>query len=214
MQLVDRNPYSPTYGSFDRSYWHYRTMDFPCGMYQEFVLPLALVYAYDFPDNPYYRKERVKELALAGIDFARRSSHRDGSCDDYFPYERALGVAERHLELNPTDLSARLNRASNLMTLGRREEAFEQAQSVIESGSKDQRILYNTACFYSLAGEVEPALETLKRTVDAGYAAADWARNDSDLDNIRQDPRFQQLLEQMEANSRADSADGDSSGSS
>ena len=41
-QMVDKNRYSPTYGSFDRSYWHYRTMDFPCGMYQEFTLPLAL----------------------------------------------------------------------------------------------------------------------------------------------------------------------------
>jgi len=91
-QMVDRNRYSPTYGSFDRSYWHYRTMDFPCGMYQEFTLPLALAYAHPFPDNPYYGLERVRELALAGVDFARRSAHPDGTCDDYFPFERALGA--------------------------------------------------------------------------------------------------------------------------
>lgn len=92
IQMVDRNPYSPTYGSFDRSYWHYRTMDFPCGMYQEFCLPLALAYAHPFPDNPYHRVERIRELALAGVDYAMRSAHKDGSCDDYFPYERALGA--------------------------------------------------------------------------------------------------------------------------
>ena len=91
-QMVDRNPYSPTYGSFDRSYWHYRTMDFPCGMYQEFCLPLALAHTLPFPDNPYHGVARVRELALAGVDFARRSAHRDGTCDDYFPYERALGA--------------------------------------------------------------------------------------------------------------------------
>jgi hypothetical protein len=91
-QMVDRNRYSPTYGSFDRSYWHYRTMDFPCGMYQEFTLPLALAWKFPFPDNPWHGLERVRELALAGVDFARRSSHRDGTCDDYFPYERALGA--------------------------------------------------------------------------------------------------------------------------
>ncbi len=91
--LADRNRYSPTYGSFDRAYWHYRTMDFPCGMAQEFVLPLALVYRYPFADNPYFQRERMKEFALAGIDFARKSSHKDGSCDDYFPFERALGAA-------------------------------------------------------------------------------------------------------------------------
>jgi len=91
--LIDRNPYSATYGSFDRAYWHYRTMDFPCGMAQEFGLPLALVYQNEFPDNPYYQRERVKDLALAGVDFAARSAHPDGSCDDYFPYEQALGAA-------------------------------------------------------------------------------------------------------------------------
>ncbi len=91
--LVDRNPYSPTYGSFDRAFWHYRTMDFPCGMSQEFCLPLALAYRHPFPDNPYFGKERVRDLALAGVDFAARSAHPDGSCDDYFPFEQALGAA-------------------------------------------------------------------------------------------------------------------------
>lgn len=99
-QMIDRNPYSPTYGSFDRSYWHYRTMDFPCGMYQEFTLPLALAYANPFPDNPYHEVERVRELALAGVDYAMRSSHKDGSCDDYFPYERALGALVFSLHAN------------------------------------------------------------------------------------------------------------------
>jgi len=92
LTLIDRNQYSRTYGSFDRSFWHYRTMDFPCGMSQEFVLPLAMVYAGEFVDNPYYQKKRVAQLAEAGIDFACRSSHKDSSSDDYFPFERALGA--------------------------------------------------------------------------------------------------------------------------
>lgn len=90
--MADKNPFSRTYGCFDRSYWHYRTMDFPCGMNQEFVLPLALACKLDLPDNPYFCKQRLRELVEAGIDFARRSSHRNGSCDDYFPFERALGA--------------------------------------------------------------------------------------------------------------------------
>ncbi len=90
--MVDKNPYSPTYGCFDRSYWHYRTMDFPCGMNQEFVLPLALAYRMPLPHNRYRGRERLRELALAGVEFARRSSHPDGTTDDYFPFERALGA--------------------------------------------------------------------------------------------------------------------------
>ena len=38
LHLLDQNPYSPNYGCFDRAFWHYRTMDFPCGMSQEMVL--------------------------------------------------------------------------------------------------------------------------------------------------------------------------------
>ncbi|MFW6050960.1 MAG: hypothetical protein ACODAU_07290 [Myxococcota bacterium] len=90
--MVDKNPFSATYGCFDREYWHYRTVDFPCGMNQEMGLPLALAHAHPFPGNPYYRNPRLRELAVACIEFAQKASHPDGSCDDYFPYERALGA--------------------------------------------------------------------------------------------------------------------------
>lgn len=90
--MVDRNPYSRTYGCFDRSFWHYRTMDFPCGMNQEFLLPLALVYKYRLPHNRYHQNERLREIALAAVDYAIASSHKDGTTDDYFPFERAMGA--------------------------------------------------------------------------------------------------------------------------
>ncbi len=92
LAMVDRNPLSPTYGCFDRQYWHYRTADFPCGMNQEFGLPLALAHALELPDNRWQGERRLRELALAAVEFAGRSAHRDGSCDDYFPFERALGA--------------------------------------------------------------------------------------------------------------------------
>lgn len=90
--MVDHNPYSRTYGCFDRSFWHYRTMDFPCGMNQEFLLPIALVYKYALPHNRYHGRERLRELALAGVEFGRKSSYPDGTTDDYFPFERAMGA--------------------------------------------------------------------------------------------------------------------------
>ncbi len=93
LQLLDRDPWSPTFGCFDREYWHYRTLDFPCGMSQEFVYPLALVYALPFPGNRWHGQPRLKEWVEAGIRWARLSAHRDGSCDDYYPFERALGAA-------------------------------------------------------------------------------------------------------------------------
>lgn len=90
---LDRNPFRPTYGSFDRQYWHYRTAAFPSEMYQEAVYPLAWAYATDCPGNPWYGREIVRDWAIAALRYSARAAHRDGSCDDYYPYERALGAA-------------------------------------------------------------------------------------------------------------------------
>ncbi|HXG93436.1 MAG TPA: hypothetical protein VNN73_13900 [Blastocatellia bacterium] len=93
LTLLDRNPHSPTYGCFDRNFWHYRIIDFPSGMAQELALPLALAYKLDIPNNPFYQQAVIKDWVEAAILYAARSAHRDGSCDDYFPNERAGGAA-------------------------------------------------------------------------------------------------------------------------
>ncbi|ERN40566.1 hypothetical protein KR51_00031140 [Rubidibacter lacunae KORDI 51-2] len=93
LTLMDRNPHSPTYGCCDRAFWHYKILDFPSGMSQEFVWCLALAYATNCPDNPYYQQPACRDWVDAGILYAARSAHQDGSCDDYFPFERAGGAA-------------------------------------------------------------------------------------------------------------------------
>lgn len=93
LTLQDRNRLSPTYGCFDRNFWHYKIIDFPSGMAQEFVWPLALACTLDIPGNPYHRSETIREWVRAGILYAASSAHPDGSCDDYFPFEKAGGAA-------------------------------------------------------------------------------------------------------------------------
>jgi hypothetical protein len=93
LTLQDRNPHSPTYGCFDRNFWHLRVTDFPSGMAQEFVLPLALAYAHRFDGNPFHKHPTIREWIRAGIAYAERSAHGDGSTDDYYPFEKAAGAA-------------------------------------------------------------------------------------------------------------------------
>ncbi|HEY9650201.1 MAG TPA: hypothetical protein V6C95_06025 [Coleofasciculaceae cyanobacterium] len=93
LTLLDRNVHSPTYGCFDRNFWQYKIIDFPSGMAQEFVWPLALAYNTDSLDNPFYQQPAIRDWVEAGILYAAKSAHPDGSCDDYFPYERAGGAA-------------------------------------------------------------------------------------------------------------------------
>jgi len=93
LSAVDRNPSHATYGCFDRQFWHYRTAAFPSEMYQEGVLALALVYATPLPGNRWFQEPRIRELAIAALRYSARGGHADGSCDDYYPFERALGAA-------------------------------------------------------------------------------------------------------------------------
>ncbi len=93
LTLQDRNPHSPTYGCFDRNFWHYKIIDFPSGMAQEFVFPLALAYHTDASENRFYKQDALKQWVAAGIRYAADAGHRNGSCDDYFPFECAGGAA-------------------------------------------------------------------------------------------------------------------------
>lgn len=88
LSMQDRNPYSPSYGCFDRMYWLDKAMDFPSSILQLNAHNLALVYSIPFEDNPYYGNENVLEWALAGIDYWTQIQNRDGSFDEFYPNER------------------------------------------------------------------------------------------------------------------------------
>jgi SAM-dependent methyltransferase len=88
LSLQDRNPFSPTYGCFHRDYWLDKTSDFPDAVRQFAVHALALVYTYDFPENIYKRQPKILKWIIAALDFWTRIQHRDGSFDEFYPYER------------------------------------------------------------------------------------------------------------------------------
>jgi hypothetical protein len=85
---LDRNSFSPTYGCFHRDYWLDKTSDFPDAVRQFGVHALALVYKYDFPDNIYKGKEKIKNWTIAAMEFWCKIQHQDGSFDEFYPYER------------------------------------------------------------------------------------------------------------------------------
>jgi len=54
---------------------------------------------------------------------------------------------------------------------------------------------YNLACFRALAGDPTGALDALERAAEMdAESVRKWSENDSDLDSIRDDPRFAELL--------------------
>lgn len=73
---------------------------------------------------------------------------------------------------------------------------------------EDERmgVLYNLACFYSLSGEKQKALDALGEAVAAGYSNTEGMQGDSDLDNIRGETQYKKLLADLEARNKVQSA--------
>ena len=81
---MDRNPLSPTYGSCDRAFWHYRTNDISSMRYQEAALTFALLYVTPFEGNEYCGDKQMLAWANAAIRFACSHQHTDGSFDEWY----------------------------------------------------------------------------------------------------------------------------------
>ncbi len=111
--------------------------------------------------------------------------------------ERAMSALNRAHAADPNDVRALYLGAGILHELGNTEEAEQWATMAEQLQPDDQATLYNLACFHSIAGRVDRAISLLERTERVGWDRFDWAMNDADLNNIRDDPRFHQLLKRM-----------------
>ena len=56
---------------------------------------------------------------------------------------------------------------------------------------------YNLACSYSLLKRTEEAAEALRRAIEVGYTDFQYLQNDPDLANLRQSPKYRELLESL-----------------
>ena len=88
LTLQDRNPLSGTYGSFSRTWWLDRTTDFSNALSQYATHALALSWAHEMPDNPYYHHPKILEYVKAGMEHWISCQHDDGSFDEFYPQER------------------------------------------------------------------------------------------------------------------------------
>jgi tetratricopeptide (TPR) repeat protein len=73
---------------------------------------------------------------------------------------------------------------------GRLDEAKRILNEALEANPGNGSVLYNLACVEARAGESEAALGHLEESVAAQPDLAKLAQTDSDLDSIRDDPRF------------------------
>ena len=112
-------------------------------------------------------------------------------------YRKALQVVNKHLELNPDDARAVNLGAAALCHLGDRDEAVKWASKATVIDPDNPSVLYNVACVYAQLGEIERGIDCLEQSITTGMGQKEWIENDPDLNPLRENPRFQSLLDQL-----------------
>ena len=72
--------------------------------------------------------------------------------------------------------------------------AAKAFQAAAARGYREGASLYNSACALSLKGDKAGALEYLEKGLEAGFDDVGLFRKDDDLDNVRGEPRYRELL--------------------
>ena len=88
--------------------------------------------------------------------------------------------------------------ANGMVALGQTARGLEWAERALRMKPGEPMVLYNVGCIFSMAGELERAIETMERALEAGLTLKGWYQHDSNLDPLRGMPRFQALLRRLE----------------
>lgn len=104
--------------------------------------------------------------------------------------EDALLLLDNLIEINPNNLDPYLALASISRQLGKTvsPELIEKARQFLPEDD-----FYSRACLESVCGNFNSAFEYLEKATEEGLDS-DWAWQDPDLQWIRNDPRFEQIV--------------------
>jgi beta-lactamase regulating signal transducer with metallopeptidase domain/cytochrome c-type biogenesis protein CcmH/NrfG len=103
---------------------------------------------------------------------------------------------EKIVARNPSSGEPFYDIGIELLRADRYDLAAKAYQTAIDRGYRTATALYNQACALALAGDVDGAIDRLRRSLDAGFDQPDTMKKDDDLDALRGDPRFAALLKE------------------
>jgi len=109
-------------------------------------------------------------------------------------YDEAILTYKKAIDLNPKRATHHISLAATCRKLGKEEEFAKHGQRARKLLDPDEH--YNWARLESISGNTEKALEHLKLALEKEAELKEWAaKRDSDLEWIREDERFWELLE-------------------
>jgi len=105
-----------------------------------------------------------------------------------------IEAMKRWVRSHPDDTRAWTMGAAVLAEMGEPERASAWVARALAIDKDEAIIQYNAACVYVSLGRADDAIGCLEAATRCGRIAADWMKNDPDLDPLREDPRFVALM--------------------
>jgi serine/threonine protein kinase len=106
---------------------------------------------------------------------------------------RRMAALENHLKQVPEDARARILLGSDYAFLDRADDALRELNLAVTLRANEASILYNAACLYCELDKKADALDALRKSWEAGFKDAEWARRDPDLVLLHDEPEFDRL---------------------
>jgi tetratricopeptide (TPR) repeat protein len=142
-------------------------------------------------------QERILEQApenISGISLLTLTYLDSGQLD------KARALLEQKRSVYETNFMWRAARALQLAAEGNRKEALQTMdEGTLKFAAAAFPSTLEAAEFYAVLGDSSKAIEWLERAYRNGDERADWFRKDARLASIRQDPRFQVIINSIEA---------------
>ncbi|HET6348013.1 MAG TPA: protein kinase [Candidatus Krumholzibacteria bacterium] len=110
----------------------------------------------------------------------------------------SIEAVKRWVRVHPEDTRAWTMGASVLAAMGEPERAARWVERALAVDADEPIIEYNAACVYVGLQRPDDAIRCLRAALGAGGVTRNWALNDPDLDPLRNDPRFQEIINASE----------------
>jgi tetratricopeptide (TPR) repeat protein len=192
--------------------------------------------ATEHPENSEYEQQRLQSLRKLARNLLRQGKGADAAQlvleqseldqatelenNDWFytrlaiyhatgQTEKAEAELEKRLAKAPNKDEVRLKYARNLHSLGMLDDAIVAHRKASELASRQPFMaiaMFNLGCAYALKGDHGRAFEALNKSIELGELRLKLFQNDSDLADLRDDDRFDQLLKKLEWTSFAEAA--------
>ncbi|MCI0663833.1 MAG: hypothetical protein L0220_22455 [Acidobacteria bacterium] len=117
----------------------------------------------------------------------------------YFAQEWADAAAayQQLVSEKPNDALAWHRLGTSRIFLKQFIEAIKNLEQAIKVGGSGPLDFYNLACAFALTGEKEKALDNLEKAINGGFTDRQQYENDSDLNSLRENERFKELLKRL-----------------